>query len=320
MMSKLRVLIAGIRKGDTHQAVRHLKRMGIDIEYTSGDPGEKFDINCDAVILLNFWLSHTKFAQVKNAYKNRGIPTFSIEKGQGWSHMKQEFDDWVAEKHEQMAVLEEPPPAKAKMNVMEKAFKEAEVKAQPPVTEAKPTRIIGGREVLGEEDMKKIHRITKECYEAGLSTKDTVDMLHAEGLRKVDGSEFDRSYVSTLRYRLKNNPGEAPEVATAEASKPQVKAPRRTLTMTEKLELIGKVLGSALPQEKKLVIVDGIYKDEIYGEKFYSTKRESLQGEEIMRVFHTSIFESENKLLLILSKVQAQAIVGSIEAIKEFAN
>lgn len=327
MAYKLKALVVGKFRGKGETYTKKIKSYGIDVVRTDGKPG-KFDTDCDIVIFFKFAMSHQKFWDVKEAYSNRGIPMFSI--GTGFSEIKEDLEQWIKENKPPEREVEVkrifvPPPRKEK-TAMAQAFQQATFIEEPA---APPPRMIAGRAVHNEETVARIKEIIFDCMNAEMNVRDTINMLHAEGLRAADGSEFSYGYVHTLRGKLQAQE----QVKKAEPTKEMIvekkensvgilrptKYQKQSLTLSEKMDLIGKVLASNIAQDRKLILVEAIQKGEISGEESATTRRARMNGVDQIQILRTSIYSEQDQIVMAINKVQAIAISSVMDKIKEFA-
>lgn len=327
-MYKLKALVCGMEKGAEAQIHKKIQRLGFEVIGASGDAGKKFDRDCDVCILLLFWMSHARFDEVKNAYKNRGIPILSMRNG--FSEIKEDLEKWVAE-NKPKAKEEEPVKQiiyRPKDTAMKKAFEAAKVEP----------RVLAGRVVNDEETVARIHKCIRECDDSGMNIRDTMEMLEAEGLRKVNGEPFDYGYVHSTREQLrrkKPKPAvveapaiqQAPEATMIVEQKPNAtgavrptKYMKQNLTLSEKMDLIGKVMASTLPADRKLILVDQIQKGEINGEDAATARKVRQGGVECLQVVRTSIFAEHDSTIITVNKIQAIGLLNVIDKLKEFVN
>jgi hypothetical protein len=301
----MKVLVAGMENLH-NQFGRQLKKYGLDVVHTDADPG-KFPTDCDAVILVICHLSHQKFKDVKNYYKHR--QTFSTNNG--FSEIKRQFEDWLLGAT----------PVKESKTAMAEAFKEAATNERPP-----------RRYVHTQEVLDKVKTIVKECFEAGMDTRETAEYLKHEGHKKASGGDYEVVDVSGIKNRMGITLAAAKgidQLPPALASAPllpavqEVKAQEHMnaaeYALVKRMELIGKVLANGnLSEERKVKLVESIYSGRMATEFTYSTRKVREHGQECIQITEISISNESDKPALTLTRAECGAIIEVLDDIKKF--
>lgn len=335
-MAQPKILLAGMNRYP-NQFSRKIEQLGCETVPLSGDPGGHIPTDCEAVIITKCQSSHEKFYQVKDAYKALNKPVFITDFG--FSPIKERFTEFLKKL---------PRPAEVKSrgqsNAMSHAFFHAAnltidgsggsnreegrpqggpVNAVPsiPKEEVKMTKKKTGpktgstRAVHSQEVTNRVNQIVQECYDADMSTRETLQMIQAEGFKMADGRDYTTAYISTIRYRMGLRPKgskmahRAPEPVAAPARR--VHTP---VDQSSPLELIGRVLATEVSLQRKLELVAKIQSGEITTDSAVTTK----VGPDGLQLMATSIIDGSEKKILTLNKVQAIAVAQAMKAIETY--
>lgn len=299
----MKVLIAGMQKPE-NQFKRALERYpNVQIFWTNPDPG-LYNQDCDAVVIAKCMISHRKFWDVKDTYAKLGKPVFIAD--HSFSSIKERFEKFLDSKGIEEPEIEIPlrydPPAKT---ALAHAFEAAEKEKQAEVIEATPGKRSGPD-------------IMREMFEAGFENADILQMLHSENAVNKFGHPYKLTDIHTARYTWKNRGKNKSETPEASPSKPaKTKSPEHAPQNI--VNLMNAVLGSNLSAEKKIEYVAQIQNGKMRSLEKLETENGKINGQAVLYIQMVSVLTGAKETILDLNKVQAMAVVKSIDAIKEFS-
>lgn len=316
----MRVLLAGMKLAQ-NQFSRAIEKYGCEVVHTNPDPGG-FPVNCDAVVVAKCHLSHQKFWDVREAYKDKPI-FYAVN---GFSEIKEAFEMYVNQQNV----------------VVRKAGSQDIIRPQQPKRPAEPfnqpkvvqekleaedetvSRRISPKSEEGRQHTKRIRKIVQECLDANMSNSEIADMLHAEGLYKHNGERFQGNDVAAQKTTMRNL-GILPEKYSARESAPETQAkslaansPTAKLSPTEQCRLITRITTSNLPDEEKLKRIRMVQEGLLTSEVVFEAKTVPSSFGPKLQIMRREFARPNDELVLSLTKDQALAIKQTISEIEKF--
>jgi hypothetical protein len=295
-----------------NQYSRAIEDYDCEVVHIGGDPDAKIPMDCDAAIIAISHSSHGLFYRVKDQYKAAGKPTFASQTG--FSKIKSEFEQFLTIRNYH-AKTKEP-----KLNVIKDAFAQAKT-VSAPAQIVLPAQAKNNYATNGNGKMTA-KAVIAECVEADLSTVEILEMLKSHGLTRQDGRPFDRSYVHSARYQLKQKGMPVHKHSTTGTGSGAPKPKALVIgAANSQLELIGKVLAANnLSTERKMRLVERIQKGEITQSENATTQLVRQNNEACIQVMISSILSEDDKPVMTLNRFQAISIFQILPELKKFAD
>lgn len=363
----MKVLLAGARNAE-NQIARAIKKYGCEVVWTSGDQGKNFPRDADALVCAIFHISHRKYYQVKDAYKEMGKPIFATTTG--FSAIKEDFEKFINKNKEvpvagfntpRQVIVKSPDISRNHDVRMAELPKPTMTVQSAPQFPDKPV----ARRNLTQQEMDRVRKIIMDCHNADLSNSDTCELLAADGLRRGSGEAFTPSDVASHRHQMGISGRKklvlpevsvSPPITPIDKPVPKVESkpipivrpipnpvpvspvtewnksigfdkpapkPMETQvkpdTATNQLNLIGKVLNSALTQNEKLQLVSKIQSGEITSDETISTRKVRTSYGMTLEIFRTTLISGNKDIPIVtLRPDQARAIGFVLPAVEQF--